>query len=345
MTALNTTKNNALKNTTLLTAALAACLTGGIVSASHAQAPALLATGTQVVIPERTQVKMTLMDTLKSGSAHFNDEVDFQVAEDVYGPGHVLMIAAGTPGYGKVTQSRGHGMFGRGGKLEFTCDYILTPNGTRIALRSPSIGQDGRSNTGAAVGIAMLVSGLGIFIHGNDVQMDKGTQFAMMVDQNTAIVPPYVVGVSVGAPQVAGTTVTVYTGNTGNAAPSSAALSMTCVPSIALPASATLAMAPAAGPAYTPAETSAASASGVATFAGYAAPSAEPALSTPVIAPSAPAVPAPADGSGKMLFLTADGKQIVGKIAHFNGVTFTLTTDGGVKYVKATSIKATYSLR
>ena len=54
-----------------------------------------------VDIAEGTQVHLSLLKNLKSGGDKAGEEVPFEVARDVYGPGHVLLIAADTPAFGK----------------------------------------------------------------------------------------------------------------------------------------------------------------------------------------------------------------------------------------------------
>lgn len=238
---------------------------------AHAQAPdvpavppvqqsAAAATG-KVVLPERTEVRVRLNTELKSGANKEGEEVPFVVDSDVYGPGHVLMIMQGTAAYGKVTQSSRRGMFGKAGKLNFTCDYILTPDGTHIPLRSDPLGQNGHSNTGAMIATTLLFSVAGVFINGKDVTVHKGQVFTMYINENTPVTPPAITG----------------------AAP--------------------LVVAPSAAPA------------------------------------SSPAAP------GKSLFTLKTGEQIVGAMNGFDGTTYTITTDSGVKKIAASSVKSIYALK
>lgn len=184
--------------------ALALCLTLAHPSA-RAQAPAVptpvvvpavqqsaAAANGKIVLPERTEVRMRLGADLKSGANKTGEEVPFTVANDVYGPGHVLTIMQGAAAYGKITQSSRRGMFGKAGKLDFTCDYILAPDGTHILLRSDPLGEKGHSNTGAMVATALLFSVAGVFINGKDVTIHKGQEFTMYISENTPLTPPLV---------------------------------------------------------------------------------------------------------------------------------------------------------
>ena len=225
-----------------------------------AQQSAAAAAG-KVVLPERTEVRLRLNTELKSGANKEGEEVPFVVDSDVYGPGHVLMIMQGTAAYGKVTQSSRRGMFGKAGKLNFTCDYILTPDGTHIPLRSDPLGQNGHSNTGAMIATTLLFSVAGVFINGKDVTVHKGQVFTMYINENTPVTPPAVAGP---------------------------------VPLVAVP------------------------------------------VAAPAPAPAAP---------GKSLFTLKSGEQIVGAMNGFDGVTYTVTTDSGVKKIAASSVKSIYALK
>ncbi len=143
-----------------------------------------------VVVPERTEVKLILKQRLKSGETKKNAEVVFAVAQDVYSAERALLITAGTPAYGTVTESKRRGMLGKGGKLGFTCDYVRLPDGTKIPLRGDSVGVAGKNNQNGVLGAAILVTPFAVFINGRDVTVDEGKEFTMIVAQDTAIRTP-----------------------------------------------------------------------------------------------------------------------------------------------------------
>ncbi len=152
-------------------------------SPGSAQAPSAAA---QAVIPEGTQVHLSLLKSIKSGGNKAGEVVPFEVAKDVYGPDHVLLIAADTPAYGKILESSRRGMFGKSGKLKFTIDYILAPNNTHIPLRADAQIVRGRDNRTASIATAILLAPVAIFINGKDVSANKGQDFVMYVDASTA---------------------------------------------------------------------------------------------------------------------------------------------------------------
>ena len=144
----------------------------------------------KIVLPERTEVRVRLNQEIKSGANKTGEEVPFVVDSDVYGPGHILLITQGTAAYGKITKSSRRGMFGKAGSLDFTCDYVLAPDGTHIPLRSDPLGQSGHSNSGAMLATTLLLSVGGVFINGKDIVVHKGQQFTMYINENTPVAPP-----------------------------------------------------------------------------------------------------------------------------------------------------------
>lgn len=141
----------------------------------------------QLGIAEGTQVHLSLLKSIKSGGNKAGEAVPFEVAKDVYGLDHALLIAANTPAFGKIVESSRRGMFGKSGKLKFTIDYILAPDKTHIPLRADAQIIRGRDNRTASIAAAILLAPIAIFINGKDVSADKGQDFVMYVSAATKI--------------------------------------------------------------------------------------------------------------------------------------------------------------
>ena len=146
-------------------------------SAAHADPPP----AASVTVPDGTEVHLALMKDLKSGGSKAGEDVPFEVCQDVYSPRRVLLIPADTPAFGKILQSSRRGMFGKGGKLKYTIDYILMPDKTRVALRSSPQLLRGSDNRTASIATAILLTPLSLFINGRDVSVNKGQQYTMYV--------------------------------------------------------------------------------------------------------------------------------------------------------------------
>lgn len=141
-----------------------------------------------VKLAERTPVKVTIMENLVSGQGKPDDEITFQLSDDIYGPGHELLATKGTPAYGHIIRSKKHGIFGKSGKLDFSCDATAGVDGTKIPLRGTEV-NSGKSNGTAAVATAVVFNVLGVLINGKDVSIKKGTEFTVYIDADTMIDP------------------------------------------------------------------------------------------------------------------------------------------------------------
>ena len=141
------------------------------------------------VIPERTEVFLAVEDDMKSGDIKEGEEVRYTVSRDVSDPQSHVLIKAGWPAYGVVNQSKRRGIFGKSGKLAFSCDYILAPDGTKIALRGKAINEYGRDNRTASVLTAIFFSPVGALINGKDVTVRKGDLYKMYVDKTVTLTP------------------------------------------------------------------------------------------------------------------------------------------------------------
>lgn len=186
MLSVSSPRSNAL----LLVAASVYLATSHSQTARAQTVPVPVAAPSQVSIPEGTVVHLALLKDLKSGGSKGGEEIPFEVSQDVYGPGHVLLIAANTPAYGKITESSRRGIFGKAGKLKFTIDYILAPDKTHIPLRADPQLVRGRDNRTTAIATAILFAPVAMFINGQDVSVKKGEPFTMYVNAATVAQSP-----------------------------------------------------------------------------------------------------------------------------------------------------------
>jgi len=186
--------------------------------ATDLTAPPITVSAGTVEVPERTEIKVELQQDLKSGANKTGEEVPYKLAQDVYGPGHVLLIPAGTMAFGKITKSSRRGMFGKAGKLEFSCDYVQIGDGKHLPLRSDPLGGSGHGNAGAVIATALFLSVFGVFVNGRDITVHKGQTFPMYVDKPTIIPAPVVAGAApvAAAPISAGPSKSLFTMKNGD---------------------------------------------------------------------------------------------------------------------------------
>jgi len=141
-----------------------------------------------VKLAERTSVRVVLSENLRSGQGKAKDEVRYELAEDIYGPNRELLARKGAPAFGHIIRTKKRGVFGRSGKLEFSCDYTNAIDGTKIMLRG-SDAKSGKGNGGAVIATTLLLTPLALLVSGRDVEVKKGTEYVVYVDQDVVIDP------------------------------------------------------------------------------------------------------------------------------------------------------------
>ena len=131
-------------------------------------------------IPDGTEVKVCLLETVSSLTKQVDDTVHFEAAADVVVDG-ATVIAKGARGRGTVTRVERAKSFGRRGKLDFTVDVIEAVDGPDVPLR-PS-----RELLGAEPSLTLgypspFTATLGFFVKGGDVVVTAGTEYTLFVD-------------------------------------------------------------------------------------------------------------------------------------------------------------------
>ncbi len=116
------------------------------------------------ILKAGTPVTVVLKEALRGGRDKNGRSVSFAVASDVLAPnGRDVILRAGTPAYGTVRESGGAGMFGKGGKLKITCDYVAAADGARVPLR-PAAKRDSIGRTGTNLFPAAIITGIVVFV-------------------------------------------------------------------------------------------------------------------------------------------------------------------------------------
>ena len=158
------------------------------------------------VLPEGAPLTVVLKETLKGGSAAVGKTVAFAVASDVLAPnGRDVILKAGTPAYGTVRESGGAGMFGKGGKLKITCDYVVGADGTQIPLRPAAKHRSPQAN-GTSWAPAAILTGVVVFVPTWFVaELSTGLNCGSSGCSSNGAGPiPFLAGVSLGTLAAAG---------------------------------------------------------------------------------------------------------------------------------------------
>lgn len=326
-----------------------------------AQLTPVTPSSSKVVLPESTEIKLTLEKSLKSGADKVGEEVPYEVARDVYTPfpAHILLVPAGTPAFGKVTRSSRRGMLGKAGKLEFTCDYVRALDGTHISLRSEKTTASGRSNSGANVAAVLLFAPGYLLINGRDTTVDKGKEITAFVDQETLLTDPHdrpaqpqfapVAGPTSPLSSQAISTQTLFTLKDGTQIVGSLVSFDGVSYLVATPSGSQIVSAAnvasmhaltAGSPTHT--EPNAAPASvALPRAAAPLAPTAAMPAATPIqAAPPAPHLPVIKTFPQRVRIETNDGNSYFGTVTAFDGAIYSVTTSSGILSVKKADVKA-----
>jgi hypothetical protein len=138
-----------------------------------------------VVLPDGTPIHLYLKDDLDSKSSREGDAIRFQVRQDVV-VDNVVVIPAGSLAEGHMTAVGRRGMAGHSGRLSFSVDYVVTPDGTKVpVVSSPSL--SGGSN-GKVVAAATATYGpAALLMRGWNADLRKGTMLNAYVNGNHEI--------------------------------------------------------------------------------------------------------------------------------------------------------------
>jgi hypothetical protein len=143
----------------------------------------------QPCLEDGTPVKLRFAQTVSSADAHVNDQVQFEVLEEIR-ISDVLIIPKGGIAWGTVTEAQAKRRMARGGKLEVVMDSVRLADGEKAALRATKEVKGG-GHTGAMTA-GIVVTGLIIwpaapfflFMHGKDITIPKATEVPTFVNGN-----------------------------------------------------------------------------------------------------------------------------------------------------------------
>jgi hypothetical protein len=126
-----------------------------------------------LVLLDSTAVRMKLNKPLSSSDAHVDDEVTFQVSEDVIVDG-LLVIPKGAQAIGVVNEAEPKKALGRGGKLSVLIRSVRLADSEQAVLRSGGEGKGSSSTAGMVIPV----------MHGKDITFPKDMDFIGYVNGN-----------------------------------------------------------------------------------------------------------------------------------------------------------------
>ncbi len=134
-----------------------------------------------------TPVKLRLSQTLSSADAKVNQEVPFEVVEDIK-VDDVVVLPKGATAIGTVTEAEHKKNMGRAGKLNMSISYARLGDNEKVALRAVRDAK-GTGHVGAMTGAIVATSivffpaaPLFLFMHGKDITIPQGTEITAFVE-------------------------------------------------------------------------------------------------------------------------------------------------------------------
>jgi hypothetical protein len=159
------------------------------------------------VLRAGTPVPLRMMEavTTKKKAAKVGQRFQLEVAAPVEVNG-VVVIPAGTPAWGEITEVRNKGMWGKSGKLNAKLLYLRV-NGRQIRLTG-AFDDKGTTGTAGVVGAIAVLPIAGFFMTGTSAELPAGAAVNGFVDEDielamAATAPPMTVPVSAAPMQVA----------------------------------------------------------------------------------------------------------------------------------------------
>jgi hypothetical protein len=146
-----------------------------------------------ILIPDGTKVRVRLEQQLSSATADEGQPVQLSVIEAVEIDG-VEVIRNGASVHGRVIKAVPKRRMGRTGKLDFSIDEIMMPNGRKIPVRYSMVKKEGGSN---AVSTGIITAGVAVLFwpaapffllrHGKDFTFNPGMVFDVFTDSSFTV--------------------------------------------------------------------------------------------------------------------------------------------------------------
>ena len=143
-------------------------------------------------LEDGTPVKLRTAHNISSADAHTGDTVDFEVLEDVFVKG-ALVIPKNGIAWGTVTEAEPKRRMARGGKLNVNIDSVRLVDGEKVPLRAVKEAKGGGhpgAMTGGMVATAIVffpAAPFFLFMHGKDITIPKGTEITAYINGDTRL--------------------------------------------------------------------------------------------------------------------------------------------------------------
>ena len=141
--------------------------------------------GRRIEVPEGTEFVATFTEALSSKTSAEGDAVRLKVDEAVVVRGDTV-IREGAIVRGTITEAKGAGFMGKGGKLNMRLEAVTLIDGQRAKVRSAK-SKGGDEKRGQTVALTVLFGGLGLLRRGDDAVIKAGTPLTLFTDEAATI--------------------------------------------------------------------------------------------------------------------------------------------------------------
>ena len=191
--------------------AFACALTMSAPAVQAQTAPVTTAATTSGTLRAGTSVPLKMSEPLTTLGKKLKVGQRFQLetAENVMNDGNVV-IPAGSPATGEVTEVRNKGMWGKSGRINGRVLYVRA-NGRQIRM-SGQLDDKGTTGTAAVVGSLVIIPIAGFFMTGTSANIPLGTPVTAFIDEDVSVAfsgtaAPMVVAPAAVVPVVAPVTI------------------------------------------------------------------------------------------------------------------------------------------
>ncbi|KQN02790.1 hypothetical protein ASE82_10930 [Sphingomonas sp. Leaf230] len=166
--------------------AFACALTMSAPALQAQTAPVTTAATTSGTLRAGTSVPLKMSEPLTTLGKKLKVGQRFQLetAENVMIDGNVV-IPAGSPATGEVTEVRNKGMWGKSGRINGRVLYVRA-NGRQIRM-SGQLDDKGTTGTAAVVGSLVIIPIAGFFMTGTSANIPLGTPVTAFIDEDVSV--------------------------------------------------------------------------------------------------------------------------------------------------------------
>lgn len=170
--------------------ALACALTCAAPAVQAQTAPTAAVATTSGTLRAGTSIPLKMSEALttKGKKLKVGQRFQLETADNVTVDGNVV-IPAGSPAVGEITEVRNKGMWGKSGKINARVLYVRA-NGRQIRVTG-SLDDKGTTGTAGVVGAVALLPVAGFFMTGTSAEIPLGAPVKAFVDEDisVAVVP------------------------------------------------------------------------------------------------------------------------------------------------------------